>query len=76
MPGHYVISKWNGRWAIAVDGSMLLICERKKDAVRAVRQATARAAAAAAAGPPAPRCHAEPKADSPGPAERIFATAR
>jgi len=74
MPGHYVISKWNGRWAIAVDGSMLLICERKKDAVRAVRQATARAAAAA--GPPAPHCRAEPKAGSPGPAERIFAIAR
>jgi len=73
MPGHYVISKRSDGWAIAVDGSMLLICERKKDAMRAVRQATARATTAA--GRPVPRCRAEPEADSLGPAERIFAAA-
>jgi hypothetical protein len=47
MSGHYVISKRHDGWAIAVDGSMLLICERKKMAIQAVRDATRNASAAA-----------------------------
>jgi hypothetical protein len=39
MSGRYVISKHNDGWAIAVDGSMVLICEDKEMAIRAVRDA-------------------------------------
>ena len=39
MSGRYVISKHNDGWAIAVDGSMVLICEHKEMAIRAVRDA-------------------------------------
>jgi hypothetical protein len=42
MSSHYSISKRSDGWAITVDGSMLMICERKKAAVRAVMEATAR----------------------------------
>jgi hypothetical protein len=39
MSGSYVISKHNDGWVVAVDGSMLLICEDKGVAIRAVRDA-------------------------------------
>lgn len=39
MSARYVISKYNDGWAIAVDGSMVLICENKEMAIRAVRDA-------------------------------------
>jgi hypothetical protein len=39
MSGRYVISKHNDGWAIAVDGSMVLICEDREMAIRAVRDA-------------------------------------
>ena len=42
MPDHYVIAKHCDGWAIFVDGSMLLICERKRAAIRAVQDATAK----------------------------------
>ena len=42
MSSHYSISKRNNGWVITVDGSMLMICERKKAAIRAVMEATAR----------------------------------
>jgi hypothetical protein len=50
VPDRYVISKHSDGWAIAVHGSMLLICERKKAAIRAVRDALAREAAEAGSG--------------------------
>jgi hypothetical protein len=50
MPGRYVISKRSDGWVIAVDGEMLLICERKKAAIRAVREAMRNAALDAASG--------------------------
>jgi len=40
MPDHYVIAKHCGGWVISVDGAMLLICERKRAAIRAVQDAT------------------------------------
>ena len=46
MPGHYVISKHDEGWAITVDGALLLICERKKMAIRAVREAMRNASTA------------------------------
>ena len=39
MSGRYVISKHNDGWAIAVDGSMVLICQDKEAAIRAVLDA-------------------------------------
>jgi hypothetical protein len=42
MPDQYVIFKRRDGWAVAVNGSTLLICERKKAALCAVRDATAR----------------------------------
>ena len=42
MPNHYAIYRRSDGWVIAVNGSMLLICERKKAALRAVRDAIAR----------------------------------
>jgi len=73
MSDHYVISKRSGGWGIAVDGSMLLICERKKAALRAVRDAAARRETLA--GHPHRR-RAEPPAKSLEDAEHPMAAAR
>jgi hypothetical protein len=37
--GCYVIEKFQDRWSISVGGTKVLLCESKKAAVRAVRQA-------------------------------------
>jgi hypothetical protein len=47
MPDRYNISKRDDGWLISVDGTMLLVCERKKVALRAVRDAMARDASTA-----------------------------
>ena len=59
MSGEYLISRHSDGWVIAVDGSMLLVCERKKAAMRAVREATTRGFGLLH--PDCQRCHAEPE---------------
>ena len=72
MSDHYVVSKRSDGWGIAVDGSMLLICERKKAALRAVRDAAARRETLAGH---SHRRRAEPPAKSLGNADHRMAAA-
>ena len=73
MPGEYVISRHSDGWVIAVDGSMLLVCERKKAAMRAVREATTRGFGLLH--PEHQCCHAEPE-EPPADREQAVAAAR
>lgn len=72
MLSQYVISKCSNGWAIAVDGSVVLICERKKTAMQAVREATAHSLPL---GAPDLRCHTEPQTEAHGYAKRAMAGA-
>jgi hypothetical protein len=69
MSGHYVISKRNDGWVIAVDGVPLLVCERRKVAVQAVRDATVHGTHAADTD-----SHAKPRPCDSTCAERRVAT--
>jgi hypothetical protein len=41
VQSHYSLIKHSDGWLIAVDGAMLLICGRRKTALRAIREAIA-----------------------------------
>jgi hypothetical protein len=72
MSGHYVISKRSDGWVVAVDGAMLLVCERKKMAIRAVRDAARHVDPAPQTNPD---CEAPERMQSEGRAEPLIAMA-